>query len=285
MSSKLKKYSLSFLGLIVLIILLLVFLFFQDKDKNLKVIFLDVGQGDSILIKKQNQEILIDGGPDTNVINKISKYLPFYDREIELVVLTHPHADHLIGLVEVLKRYKVKKVLLTKVKNGDPGYSEFLDLIENKKIPYDLAQEKLDYNLGENFDLDVLYPLESIEGQPFKELNDSSIIAKLNYKNTSFLFTGDASQEVEKELMAKNFDLKSEVLKVGHHGSKYSSSLDFLKAVNPKYAIIQSGKDNKFGHPHLIILRHLENLKIEILRNDEKGDIICEIGENMIFCQ
>jgi len=280
MSVKLKKYSLLFSGLIVLISLFLVFLFYQQKNKNLKVVFLDVGQGDSILIKNNNTEILIDGGPDTNVINKVSQYLPFYDREIELIVLTHPHADHLVGLVEVLKRYKVDKILLTKVKNGDSGYSEFLNLIEEKKVPYDIAKEKIDYNLGENFDLDILYPFESIEGKEYEDLNETSIVAKLSFDNVSFLFTGDANQEVEKKLLSS--DLKSNVLKVGHHGSKYSSSLDFLKAVNPKYAIIQSGKENKFGHPHLITLRHLENLRVEILRNDEKGDIVCERrGENL----
>ena len=253
-------------------------------EKNLKVYFLDVGQGDSILIRAPSgQNILIDGGPNNLVLEHLNNILPFWDRTIDLMILTHAHSDHVAGLVDVLKRYDVAKVLYTGVDHGSPDFIEWGSLIEQKGTEVAIPIAGQVYQFGE-VDLEILYPFEDISEKEFKDLNDSSVVARLEYQDTSFLFTGDAPVSVAKEVLEFCHEVKaralvypckleSDVLKVGHHGSKYSSSLEFLQAVNPMYAVIQSAEDNKFGHPHRLILKRLEGLGVEILRNDEVGDV------------
>lgn len=255
----------------------------QQDRQNLEVDFLDVGQGDAILIKTPfEQNVLIDGGPDNKVLAELGSHLAFFDKELDLVILTHPHSDHVDGLVEVLRRYKVDKVMMTGVVNTAPDYMAFLDEIKKQNIPVEIAKAPDDIVLGEGLDLKILYPLSDLSGKEVEDLNNSSIVAKLTYKNNTFLLTGDAGEIVELELIQNNIDLKSELLKVGHHGSKYASSLDFLKKVNPQYAIIQVGKDNDFGHPHLRALDNLQKIGAEIWRTDLQGTIIAISDGNFI---
>jgi len=280
-SPRLKKLLLVLCGLLVVVLVLLGILLFQQKQSGgiLEVDFLDIGQGDSILIKTpQGDDILIDGGPDASVLDGLGRNLPFYDRDIELMILTHPHSDHVAGLVEVLKRYEVKKVLYTGVLHTSPDYLEWLKIIKEKNIPLEIVKAGDGFQFGTGLHLDILYPFEELTNQKFKELNDSSIVSRLVYGQISFLLTGDAPVEVEEKLLDSVMagQLKSDVLKVGHHGSRYSSSPEFLKAVKPQYAVIQCGKDNKFGHPHLSTLKKLENLGIKIFRNDLDGEIKIE---------
>ncbi|EKE14424.1 MAG: hypothetical protein ACD_12C00515G0004 [uncultured bacterium] len=285
-----KKIFLFLIFLLGSILILLGLIYFQEgkrvgaiRESYLRVSFLDIGQGDSILIQTPgNQDILIDGGPDNSVVDKLGRTLPFYDRDIELMILTHAHADHICGLVEVLKRYEVKQVLYSgKVDNNSACFLAWLDIIEEKNIPLTVALAGQNISLAQGLDMKILYPEEDLTGQKLKDLNDSSVVTLLDFKEIEFLFTGDAPQEIEEKLIEEKLE-KVEVLKMGHHGSKYSTSEEFLDAINPEYAVIQSGQDNKYGHPHFITLRKLEKRGVEILRNDICGNIYFETdGEGL----
>lgn len=256
---------------------------------DLEVDFLDIGQGDAILIKSPyGQNILIDGGPDNTIIKRLGENLPWWDKQIDLVILSHPHDDHVAGLIDVIKRYKVKRILYTGAVHTSPAYLELLDLIKNYKIPLTIIDRPQVIKLGEKARLNILYPKSSILGQEVENLNNSSIVIKLVYGQNSFLFTGDAEVEVEQELLARlakqKISLAANVLKAGHHGSDTSSSKNFLEAVNPEIVVIQSGKDNDFGHPSRRVLKRLERINAKILRNDLEGTIkLVSDGEKVIY--
>jgi competence protein ComEC len=290
MITPVKKFSLVILALCVVFFGIAIFAWYDyAHNQQLKVVFLDVGQGDAIFIRTpQGQNIVIDGGPDSSVLYRLSKYLPFYDREIDLMILTHPHSDHVSGLISVLEKYSVKQIMGNGVTHTSPDYIKWLELVKNKKIPYVLVDKPqeiyFDQSKNKELVLKILYPQKDIRADNFKDLNESSIITKLVYGQNSFLFMGDLPIDQENELVNSGVDLRADVLKIGHHGSKYSSSLDFLSKVSPKYGVIQSGKKNDFGHPHYRLLSNLEKSKIEILRNDQLGDIVFESnGEELIF--
>jgi len=271
-----KKQLKLILVLGILFTILAVIVVFNIQDKKLKVYFLDVGQGDSILIRTPNhQDILIDGGPSSDVVNKIGQYLPFYDRNIELVILTHAHSDHVVGLIEVLKRYQVDQILYSgQVSYQSSDYLAWLEIIRKKAVPLRSVKCCEQISLGENLNLEILYPFEDFSGKEVEDLNDTSVINRLVFQEVEFLFTGDAPVEVEEKMIDQGVNLEADVLKVGHHGSKYSSSLKFLDLVNPKYAIIQSGEGNKFSHPHFKTINNLNKQGIEVLRNNQCGTII-----------
>lgn len=273
---KMEKKLFKILGSLLLLVSLLIGFAVnsQQNRQNLEIDFLDVGQGDAILIKTPyEQNILIDGGPNSKVLSQLGRNLAFFDKKIGLLVLTHPHSDHVAGLVEVLRRYQVKKVLMTGVVHTAPDYQAFLGEIKSQQIPVEYAVGIQDYNLGDDLMLKILYPLNDLRKQEIDNLNNSSIVLKLIYKNNSFLFTGDAEELVEIDLLAAKIDLHAQVLKVGHHGSKSSSSPAFLEAVKPQYAVISAGVNNDFGHPHLRTLDNLKKNNIEILRTDQRGTI------------
>jgi len=286
--------------LIILLFLIFLsgFLFYNlnfSQNNLLRVYFLDVGQGDAILIQTpQNQDILIDGGPGKNVINELDKHMTFWNQDIELMILTHPHADHVDGLVEVLKRYEVDQILGFDIDYDSSTYLKWQKLIEEKEIPYNQTLLGDKFILSENLYLEILYPFEDITGQSFEDVNDASIISRLCYFKHCFLFTGDASKEVERKLINNNLAVESEVLKIGHHGSKYSSDIDFINKVNPDYAIIQCGQENRFNHPHSETIKILSDYPpsgdpplaedIKILRNDIDGEIVCKGLEEGIKC-
>jgi len=259
--------------------------YYISKPKPFEVIFLSVGQGDAIMIKtSENRQILIDGGPDSTILKKLSKEMPFYDRTLDLVILTHPEKDHLSGLLEVLKRYRVKNILWTGIKRALPEWQEWENLIKKEGAVIEIAKtgEKVIIEAGSSdIYIDVLSPMENLEGQEYKDSNSTSIVFKLVFGNISFLFTGDIGEaEEEKLVIQDNFcqnscefaSLKSDVLKVSHHGSKNSSSEEFLKKVMPKTAIIEVGNNN-YGHPTQEVLARLEKFGIQVLRTDIDGDI------------
>ena len=284
MERYLKKIT-KILGSALLIIFLLIAFtaHSQSQRQNLEIDYLDVGQGDAILIKTPYQQnILIDGGPDNKILSALGKNLAFYDKDLDLIILTHPHTDHLVGLVEILRRYKVKKVLLTEVKNNSPPYLAFLEEIKKQNIEVEKADRPKDIVLGQNLDLKILYPFNDVSEKNFENLNDSSIVAKLIYKNNSFLFTGDAGFPEEQDLLTSKVDLSANVLKVGHHGSKYSSSQEFLAAIKPQDAVIEVGVNNSYGHPHLVTINRLEQNNIKIFRTDLNGTVvIISDGQNI----
>jgi len=268
MSAKIYKILL-ILGIAAALLVVPIFSLSYNPPENLGVDFLDVGQGDAILIKTPfGQNILIDGGPDNKVIEELGKNLPFWDRQIDLMVLTHPHDDHVTGLIEVIKRYSVKKILYTGVVHSAPNYLAWLEAIRERKIPLVIIDRPQKVVLGDSCYLEIISPAKSLLARETDNLNNSSIVAKLVYEETVFLFTGDAEMEIEKELLVSGADLGVQVLKVGHHGSDTSSSEEFLEAVGPQIAVIQVGKDNDFGHPNLRILKRLERTGAEVLRSD-----------------
>ena len=262
--------------IIIFFIIFIIFcvLYFNYNNNKFEVIFFNVGQGDSVLINLPgNNEILIDGGPDKTVLYKLNKYLPVYNRDIELMILTHPHADHITGLIEVLKRYNIKKIMRTGVEDNSEIYKEFINISNKKNIkiikPEDFDKIKLD---DKNI-LKIIYPRENLENKSFSDLNDSSIVVKLDTPEKDFLFTGDISVDIEKEIIVNGVDISADILKVAHQGSNTSSSEEFIKAVSPAFAVIPVGENN-FGHPSLRVIHRLERLGAQILRTDQSGDIV-----------
>jgi len=265
-----------------------------SKPKFLEVNFFDVGQGDAIFIETpERQQILIDGGPDSKILEKLGKEMPFYDRSIDLIILTHPEKDHLAGLLEVLKRYKIDNILWNGVVRDTPEYKEWQNLIEKEKAKIFIARTGTKIYCStwnvEHCYFEILFPFENLAGKEFENSNDTSIVAKLNFNKNSFLFTGDISKFVEEELtIRENSDqfasLKSDILKVSHHGSKTSTSEEFLREVTPEIAVISAGKGNSYGHPHQEVLERLEKFGIKVLRIDKEGDVkIFSDGENLKF--
>jgi len=283
MQKKAKKFIYSILGfLFFLNILAWVVVYDLKNHQLLEVNFFDVGQGDAIFIETpQRHQILIDGGPDSAILEKLAKEMPFWDRTIDLIILTHPEKDHLAGLIEVLKRYKVENILWTGVIRDTAEFKEWEKSIKGERAKIFIAKSGQKIIMPKTV-LGILYPLENLEGEELKDSNNTSIVAKLVFKENSFLFTGDIYKSIEKELITKETDIDSDVLKVAHHGSKTSSSEEFMKEVSPQEAVISAGKDNPYGHPHQEVLEILEKYGIRILRTDLDGDIkIISDGSNL----
>jgi competence protein ComEC len=245
-----------------------------SKPALLKVVFFDVGQGDAIFIETpKRHQILIDGGPTSSILEKLSKEMPFWDRTIDLVILTHPERDHLFGLLDVLKRYKIENILWTGIIREIPEYKKWKELIEKEKSEIKIAKAGLKI-FASDFLMKILYPFESLEGKKYQNSNETSIVSKLIFDKISFLFTGDILKKQEKELIDQYSDfLESNILKLAHHGSKSSNSEEFLREVLPEIAIISVGRENKYGHPHQEVLERLEKYDIKILRTDRDKDI------------
>lgn len=242
-----------------------------QASNDLKVYFLNVGQGDSEYIKNPDgTDILIDGGPDNSVLNELGRVMDFSDREINLVILTHPHADHLTGLLEVMKRYKIDEIWETGVEYPSSTYDSFKNEIQNYNIP----DKKVKAGDGKNFGevkISVLYPLSSLESQKIDNLNNASIVNRIDYNKFSILFTGDVEKDVQGKILGK--DIHTTVLKVAHHGSENGISEDFLKIVRPAIAVISVGKDNKYGHPAASTINMLKQYAVRIFRTDQNGTI------------
>lgn len=244
----------------------------NKKSGLLEVNFFNVGQGDSAFIETAGYQILIDGGPDISVLEKLSREMSFWDRDIDLVILSHPESDHLSGLLEVLKRYKVENILWTGIVRDTAIFREWENLIKKEGAEIATAQSPLRLNLN-NLYIDVLSPFENLAGKEFKDSNDTSVVVRLVFGGTSFLFTGDIGKSAEKNIIERNTELKTGVLKVAHHGSKTSTSGEFLEKISPEYAVISVGRDNKYGHPAEEVLDILSKYGIMIFRTDEAGDI------------
>jgi len=269
-----KKWLIPFLLLIVILVWSVVL---TMPDNKLHVSFLDVGQGDAILIQTPNhQNILIDGGPDPQKINlELSKKLPFWDRTIDLIISTQPQADHITGLVEALQRYKVKQALEPGVSYNSPIYQEWLNVIEEKQIKHEIARAGQEIDLGNEIKLEVLNPpAESFQGTS-QDVDNNGVVIRLSWGKVSFLFTADIRGEAEFDLVRQRANLKSTVLKVAHHGSKTSTSPQFLAVVNPEVAVISVGGNNTFGHPSPEVVERLEEKlgKGKVYRTDKNGTV------------
>jgi len=257
------------------ILCVVLFIGIRARTGQSEVIFLDVGQGDSILIKtKYGQNILIDGGKDNKVLDRLGRNLSFFDRKLDMVIATHPDADHIGGLVSVLERYDVDLLLDPGVVHDSSMYEAMWDIVREKQIPVQYVSQRQIYEFGDDIIMDILYPNHDLIGKDIDDNNLASIVAKFSDGKIDYMLTGDAHIETEDELVALfGSHLDSEVLKAGHHGSKSSSGELFLDAVNPEVAVISCGRNNKFGHPTFRVLKNLRDRGIKVLRTDEIGDV------------
>ena len=255
-------------------------LIFQNQNTGrLRMIFCDVGQGDGmLLISPEGHEVVVDAGAGTKIVDCLSNYMPFWDRTIELIVPTHPHQEHMEGFLEVLSRYQVKSVFTGNVPNDTQFYKVWQEKIREERskiIEPDLGQMVLlDPDRGQNSaKLEVLSPshdqINRWKEKPPSDLNDVSIVMRLTYGNFCAYLTGD----LPKELLEPLIDRQCQVLKVVHHGSHTGTSDKLLAEINPQLAVIQVGKNNKFGHPHKEVLDLLNAHHVQILRNDLMGTI------------
>jgi competence protein ComEC len=246
-------------------------------DTKLHVFFLDVGQGDAILIQTpSHHNILIDGGPSPEAITaELGSRLTFWDRTIDLVVLTHPHNDHIAGLVEVLRRYEVKQVLEIGMEYDSPAYREWLKLIEEKSIKRTIAEAGQRIELGAGIWLDILHPPADLLQDTDSDVDNNGVVLRLVYGEISFLLTADIYQEGEQYLLGQGVELESTVLKVAHHGADTSSSPSFLDAVSPQLAVISVGEDNPYNLPDQEVRDRLEQRlgQNRIYLTSERGTI------------
>jgi competence protein ComEC len=245
----------------------------EQSSAQASVSFLSVGQGDAILITVPHDiQILVDGGPGRSILSSLEEHLPFYDKTIELIALTHPHADHLRGLNVVLDSYVVKNVLLSGAVYESDAYVAFAQRLKDENAHVYVARAGDAVYYQQRPLLRVLSPAEHLFGRTVSDVHDSNLVTQLSLGEMEFLLMGDAEESMERELVARGAIGDVTVLKVGHHGSKTSTSAELLSAALPEASVIQVGK-NSYGHPHESVLSRFSALGSRVLRTDEMGDI------------
>jgi len=274
-----KKHSI--LGLCIMTGILVYIVYASQIPRVLRVSFLDVGQGDAIFIQSPTGvQVLIDGGATKQVLEKLHNVMPLFDRSIDIVIATHPDTDHIGGLTDVVERFSIGLFIDPGARN-ESGVQDILnEKIAERNILYRLAQRGDTYDLGGGAQLTILFPFADVSKE---ESNSGSIVARLTYGSSSFLFTGDAPAQTEYILAAiDGKNIESDVLKLGHHGSNTSSSEVFLQAVKPKWSIVSAGKKNTYGHPNEEVVERVLKFKSEILDTRTSGTIIFETNGEMI---
>ena len=297
-----KYFEWHLLGLLfVLTILVWYAVASEDRGGKLTVAFLNIGQGDGIFIESPTgTQMMIDGGPGAIVLRELGNVMPFYDRSIDLLLVSNPDKDHMAGFLDVLRSFKVSAVIEPGTVGASSDYKALLEMISGKNpstsktrvLPFTKGElptrviaargQRIDLGGGAHFD--VLFPDRDVSGVT---TNEGSIMGRLVYGSTSILFTGDAPQNIEAYLDSLDGKhLHSDVLKVGHHGSRTSTSQEFVGYVSPTYAVISDGKDNKYGHPHQETLDTLNQFSVNILRTDLIGTIVMQSdGETIQMSQ
>lgn len=267
------------------LVLVLRIVFEKQKDSVLEVIFLNVRQGDAILISQGSNQILIDGGRDGQILlEKLGRYVPFWDRTIETVIQTHPDQDHVGGLVKLFQAYRVQTVLKTAMPNDSQTVKKLAQVVEQNGTQSVEAKNGTKLVLPNGAQLEILFPLSSVTDFR-QETNATSVVAKLIFGDNKFLFTGDLPSEQETEFLSKKSELSADVLKVSHHGSKYATSDEFLIAIGARDAVISVGKNNMYGHPNPELLQRLSMHKLNVYRTDEQGDIVYQCPSPNDKCQ
>ena len=270
-----KKYNLFLFTLFLLFVnIFLLFLDWQNSHRSLTFAMLDVGQGDGLFIESPTgTQIMFDAGPARKVLGPLSHVMSPFDKSIDALVITNPDADHIGGFLDILKTYKVGIVLESGALTDSKIYQNFKEEIKKQKIPDILAKKGMRLDLGGGVFIDILFPDRDVSEWA---TNDGSVVARLSYGQTSIMLTGDATIKTEKIILSENSQakLQSTILKVGHHGSRTSSSPEFVKAVSPFYALISDGKGNTYGHPHQDTSDVLSSFGAKIFRTDILGTII-----------
>lgn len=274
------------LPLLIFVVLLAVAAVYEHTlgdDEYLTVAFLDVGQGDAIYIETPNgAQMLIDGGKGRAVLRQLGRMMPFFDRSIDVVLATHPDEDHIGGLPEVFDRYRIGSYLDPGLNDQSATYETIIHAVQMRHIPYTVARTGMRITLEDGVVLEILFPDRELYGV---DANTTSVVARLVYGDTEFLLTGDAPEAVEEYLVALDpASLQSDVLKLGHHGSRTSSSENFLTTVKPALAIISAGKDNSYGHPHKEVTDRLNMLGIPSLTTSN-GTVILKSDGHKIWRQ
>lgn len=265
------------------------------KTPHITIHYLDIGQGDATYIEfPDGEDMLVDCAKDARILTALGRVMKWRDNTIDYLVVTHPHADHYGGCIDVMKRFAIKQILYNGYrKEYDPTWKYFWDTLKQKEkngSEYDEITHEQSLNIGSST-IHILYPDHSVSDDPVvvekgegHVVNNTSIVFVLIYGKNTALFTGDMENELEQKLVAKyGTQLKSDVLKVGHHGSPGSSSQPFIDAVLPSYTTISVGKDNKYGHPSYRILKRLERAHSKYMRTDEAGNITMALdGEQVV---
>lgn len=247
----------------------------EDKDK-FKIYFIDVGEADSTLIFSNGEYALVDAGNNRDGEKLVNYFNSLGITNIKYLIATHIHEDHIGGMDNIIRSFNIENYLTTEEENKTRTFTEIGKCLNEKGISSIVPKEGENYPLGDA-NLEVLSISKDED-----DLNDTSIVLRLTYKNTSYLFMADASKNIELKLLDK--DIRSDLLKVGHHGSRDSTSAQFLRRVNPEYAVISVGKNNDYGHPHSITLNKLERIDTKVYRTDELGTIIVSSdGTNLFF--
>lgn len=255
----------------------------EDNTKavevSLVVDFIDVGQGDSILIRQGSHAMLIDGGTSESKQDLLSFLESENVSSFDYIIGTHPHEDHIGSLDDVVNSYDFDTILFPKVMTTTKTFENLVLAVKGKNKKFVEPEINKEYTLG-----DAKFTILAPNSKEYDSLNNYSIVIKLTYGKNSFIFTGDAESLSESEILKNNVDLKADVLKIGHHGSSTSTSEKFLNAVSPKYAVISVGKDNSYNHPTKTTMNRLKKLGIPVYRTDEQGTIECvSNGETISF--
>ncbi len=279
-----KPWLLIFVLLLLCFVSFIFYLDWQNSHRKLTFAMLDVGQGDGLFIESPTgTQIMFDGGPTHKILGPLSRVMPFYDKHIDAIVITNPDADHIGGFLEVLKNYKVDTVFEPGTFNDSKTYQNLEAEIKRQNIKDVVVKKGMRLDLGGGAVIDMLFPDRDVSDW---SSNDGSIVGKLTYGATSVMLTGDATAKTEGIILSDfpTEELKSTVLKVGHHGSRTSSSPEFVTAVGPTYAEISDGKDNKYGHPHQETLDTLAAVSAQVFRTDLLGTIVMKSdGQNATF--
>ena len=240
------------------------------SNNYLQAHFLNIGQGTAVLIRTQSGvNILVDAGPDNLLLAELGEVLHWWDRRLDYVIISHHHADHIGGLIELARRYQIGEVLTTDHHpDQDLLYGLWQAEISKHQIKVTEVEVGASWQVGENLSWQILSADDYHE-----EYNDNSLVLRLTYGQIDWLFPGDLTSAKELDVLLAGWPLAAEILNVGHHGSKYSSSLEWLRAIQPKLCIIQSGLGNKFGHPHQEAINRLNQVGCQVWRNDQQGKI------------
>lgn len=240
-------------------------------SKEIYVHYIDVGQGDSILVQVNNKNLLIDSGPNSSKDSLINYLSSLKIDKLDYIIATHPHEDHIGNMSTIIKKYNVLSFYAPKIENTSRTFEKMIESLKDKNLKINVLQKgSSSINLGSNTRVTVFSPIDD----SYENLNNYSPIIKIEYGATSFLFTGDAEKDLEEKIVNSNDDISADVLKVGHHGSSTSTSKIFLEKVNPSIAVISVGEDNTYNHPNDYIINELNNSKIKIYRTDKNATVI-----------